>query len=190
MEIAMADNPASPTKAGSADTRGNYYGDGLSARAARQNASPARGGGQPIQPAQHLALGEDVWRGLSTVAGSWIGGGANQTAMKEIFEVSDNLFATMIIVDVVVANIWMGFLLYGANISDKIDLRLKADNTAITELKNKIADYRASISEMPTTTSLFLLMAIAFGGVAMAHIGADIISPFLESGFPAGSVMP
>ena len=38
---------------------------------------------------------DQLWRGLSTVAGSWIGGGANQTAMKEIFEVSDNLFATM-----------------------------------------------------------------------------------------------
>ncbi|MEE8112699.1 MAG: DUF819 family protein, partial [Acidobacteriota bacterium] len=29
-----------------------------------------------------------VWRGLTTVAGSWIGGGANQAAMKEVFEVS------------------------------------------------------------------------------------------------------
>ena len=27
-----------------------------------------------------------VWRGLTTVAGSWIGGAANQTAMKEVFE--------------------------------------------------------------------------------------------------------
>lgn len=121
----------------------------------------------------------ELWRGLSTIAGSWIGGGANQTAMKEIYDVKDNLFGTMIVVDVVVANIWMGFLLYGANISDKIDLKLKADNTAITSLKNKISDYRSSIEEMPTTTSLFVLMAVAFGGVAIAHLGADIISPFL-----------
>ena len=27
-----------------------------------------------------------VWRGLSTLAGSWIGGGANQTAMLEIYQ--------------------------------------------------------------------------------------------------------
>ena len=27
-----------------------------------------------------------VWRGMTTVAGSWIGGGANQAAMKEVFE--------------------------------------------------------------------------------------------------------
>ena len=122
---------------------------------------------------------EELVGGLSTIAGSWIGGGANQTAMKEIHEVADNLFGTMIVVDVVVANIWMGFLLYGANISDKIDAMLKADNSAITDLKNKISDYRASIEVMPTTTSLFMLMAIAFGGVALAHFGADVISPFL-----------
>lgn len=124
---------------------------------------------------------DELWRGLSTIAGSWIGGGANQAAMKEIYDVKDNLFGTMIVVDVVVANIWMGFLLYGANISDKIDLKLKADNSAISSLKNKISDYRASIEEMPTTTSLFILMAVAFGGVAISHFGADVISPFLST---------
>jgi uncharacterized membrane protein len=124
---------------------------------------------------------EDVWRGLSTVAGSWIGGGANQTAMKEIFEVGDNLFASMIVVDVVVANIWMGFLLYGASISDKLDLRLKADNTAITDLKQRVQDYRSKVERIPTTTDVFVLLAVAFGGVALAHWGADIITPFMES---------
>jgi len=125
------------------------------------------------------AQADELWKGLSTIAGSWIGGGANQAAMKEIYKVSDNLFGTMIVVDVVVANIWMGFLLYGANISDKIDAKLKADNTAITSLKKKVEDYRAKIEEVPSTTKLFVLMAVAFGGVALAHFGSDIISPFI-----------
>lgn len=123
---------------------------------------------------------EDVWRGLSTVAGSWIGGGANQTAMKEIFEVGDNLFASMIVVDVVVANIWMGFLLYGASISDKLDMRLKADNTAITDLKQRVQDYQASIARIPSTTDVFVLLAVAFGGVSLAHWGSDVIVPLME----------
>ena len=124
---------------------------------------------------------DDVWRGLSTVAGSWIGGGANQTAMKEIFDVQDNLFGTMIVVDVVVANIWMGFLLYGANISDKLDGWLKADNSAIEDLKQRVADYRASILEMPTLTKTFILMAVAFGGVAISHWGSDIVTPWMST---------
>ncbi len=124
---------------------------------------------------------DELWRGLSTVAGSWIGGGANQTAMKEIFEVSDNLFATMIIVDVVVANIWMGFLLYGANISKKVDGWLQADASAIDDLIKRVSDYRASIATIPTTTNMFILGGVAFGGVALAHWGADILTPFFKT---------
>ena len=47
------------------------------------------------------------WRGLSTVAGSWIGGGANQAALKEISGTLDDQFSVMLIVDVFVANLWM-----------------------------------------------------------------------------------
>ncbi|MFT6708941.1 MAG: putative membrane protein [Flavobacteriales bacterium] len=129
------------------------------------------------------ASSDDVWRGLATVAGSWIGGGANQTAMKEIYDVSDNLFATMIIVDVVVANIWMGFLLYGANISDKVDGWLDADSSAIEDLKERMSSYSESIKQMPTLTTTMVLMAVAFGGVAIAHFGADTITGAMSDEF-------
>jgi uncharacterized membrane protein len=121
----------------------------------------------------------ELWHGLSTIAGSWIGGGANQTAMKEIFEVSDNLFASMIVVDVIVANIWMGFLLYGANITKKLDKWLKADVSAIEQLKEKVKNYRSSVEKIPSSTDLFIMLAIAFGGVAISHWGSDIMSPFM-----------
>ncbi|GJM34243.1 MAG: membrane protein [Saprospiraceae bacterium] len=126
------------------------------------------------------ATPDQLWRGLSTIAGSWIGGGANQTAMKEIFEVGDNLFASMIVVDVVVANIWMGFLLYGASISDRLDKVLKADNSAITELKAKVENYRGKIERIASTKDLFILLAVAFGGVALSHWGSDMIIPFMK----------
>lgn len=123
---------------------------------------------------------DEVWRGLSTVAGSWIGGGANQTAMKEIYEVSDRIFASMIVVDVVVANIWMAFLLYGANVAEKVDRWLKADTSAIESLKKKVEDYQDSIKVNPSTTQLFVLFGVGFGGVALAHWGADVITPFIS----------
>lgn len=124
---------------------------------------------------------DELWRGMSTVAGSWIGGGANQTAMKEIFEVRDDLFGTMIIVDVIVANIWLAFLFYGANISDKIDKKLKADNSAIKDLEQRMSDYSKSVMKIPTTVEMFRLLAFAFGGVALAHFGADVIAPAMKS---------
>lgn len=123
---------------------------------------------------------EELWRGLSTVAGSWIGGGANQTAMKEIFQVGDQLFGTMVVVDVVVANIWMGFLLYGANIAPRLDKWLKSDTSAITDLQHRVENYRTSVERIPTTRDLFIMLAVAFGGTGLAHWGADIITPFME----------
>jgi uncharacterized membrane protein len=129
----------------------------------------------------HAPPGDEIWRGLSTIAGSWIGGGANQTAMKEIYKCKEGLFSTMIIIDVVVANIWMGFLLYGAGRYHEIDKKMKADNSAIEDLKKRIENYRASIARIPSTTDFFIILAIAFGATAAAHLGADIISPFMES---------
>jgi uncharacterized membrane protein len=122
---------------------------------------------------------EDLWKGLSTIAGSWIGGGANQTAMKEIFSVNENLFAVMIVVDVVVANVWMGLLLYGASITDKIDKWLKADTSAIVDLKNKMSAFQKEVERIPDTKSLLYLLTIAFAGVALSHWGADLITPWL-----------
>ena len=64
---------------------------------------------------------EAVWRGMTTVAGSWIGGGANQAAMKEVYEVGGDIFSAMVTVDIIVANIWMAALLLIAGNAKAID---------------------------------------------------------------------
>lgn len=124
---------------------------------------------------------DEVWRGLATVAGSWIGGGANQTAMKEIYGASDELFSAMITVDVIVANIWMAFLLVGAGMAEKIDGFFKGDTSAISELKEKVQSYHASIAKVTTLTDIMIICAIGFGGTAIAHLIADIVTPIMES---------
>lgn len=126
-----------------------------------------------------------VWRGMSTLAGSWIGGGANQTAMKEVFEVGDKVFSAWIAVDVLVANVWMAFLLYGASQAKKIDTRTGADDTAIEALKDKVEAYQSKHARIPSTTDLFVILGIGFGACAVAHFGADTIAPYFQDNFPA-----
>lgn len=138
-----------------------------------------------INPA--LIAGSDidsVWRGLSTVAGSWIGGGANQAAMKEVFQVDNEIFSAMVAVDVIVANIWMAFLLYGAGINDKIDNWLQADSSSIDVLKNKIEAYQAQIMKIPNTADTIRVLSIGFGITAVAHFGADLIAPWIFQNAP------
>ena len=72
-----------------------------------------------------------VWRGLSTLAGSWIGGGANQTAMLEIYKYNPAKFGGMVFVDVVIANIWMAILLIGVGKKNRINKWLGADLSLI-----------------------------------------------------------
>lgn len=122
-----------------------------------------------------------IWRGLATIAGSWIGGGANQTAMKEIYGASDTLFSAMIVVDVVVANIWMAFLLYGAGVSDSLDKKLKADNTAIADLKNRVEKQQLANARIPSFTDIMVILGVGFGAVASAHLLSDVISPGIEA---------
>ena len=127
---------------------------------------------------------EAVWRGLSTVAGSWIGGGANQAAMKEVFQVDDTIFSAMVAVDVIVANVWMAFLLYGAGMNNKIDNWFQADSSSINKLKDKIEAYQSQILRIPNTTDTIKVLSVGFGITAFAHLGADIIAPAILKNAP------
>ena len=126
-----------------------------------------------------------VWRGLTTVAGSWIGGGANQTAMKEVFEVGDDLFSAMVAVDVLVANVWMAILLYSAGRSDAIDRKLKADNSAIEDLKHRVAEYQARIARIPALADTMKILGIGFGATALAHFAGVPLAGWLGRAWPA-----
>ncbi|MFN0730148.1 DUF819 family protein [Polaribacter gochangensis] len=119
-----------------------------------------------------------VWRGLSTLAGSWIGGGANQTAMLEIYQYNPQKYGGMVIVDIVVANIWMAVLLVGIGKKDKIDKWLKADTSAIEDLKNKVTSFTQKIKRNPSLTDLMVMLAIAFGTVGFGHFSSKYLSQF------------
>jgi uncharacterized membrane protein len=119
-----------------------------------------------------------VWRGLSTLAGSWIGGGANQTAMLEIYKYNPAKYGGMVIVDIVIANIWMAILLIGIGKKDKIDKWLKADTSAIEDLKNKVTTFTQKIMKNPSLTDIMIMLSIAFGTVGFGHFSSKYLSSF------------
>ncbi len=121
-----------------------------------------------------------VWRGLATLAGSWIGGGANQTAMLEIYGFNQKLYGGMVFVDIVVANLWMAIILIGIGKSERIDKWLKADTSAIENLKEKVSNYSAEITRNPSLSDLMIMAAIAFGAVSFAHFSAGYLAEFFS----------
>lgn len=134
-----------------------------------------------IYPEALNGAGPDaVWRGLSTLAGSWIGGGANQTAMLEIYGYNQKLYGGMVFVDIVVANIWMAIILIGVGKSKGIDKWLQSDTAAIEELKEKVSSFSKKIERNPSLNDLMIMVALSFGTVSLAHLGAGYLSEFFS----------
>ncbi len=124
-----------------------------------------------------------VWRGLSTIAGSWIGGGANQAAMFEIFRYTPEKYGAMVLVDIVVANIWMAIILLGVGKTKRLDNWLKADTSAIETLKIKVTEFAEKITRVPTLKDYMIMLSLAFTAVGIAHFFGGHISSFLTDSF-------
>ena len=116
---------------------------------------------------------EDTWQGMTALCGSWIGGGANMVALGEIAGVSSDMFSMMVIVDVFIANIWMGILLYLAGQQRRIDRWTGADTSAIEELQQRIADFQAKTSRIPSLTDLIIICAFGFVGAYLAYLAGN-----------------
>ena len=121
----------------------------------------------------------DTWAGMAALAGSWIGGGANMLAMKEIFQVDATTFGQFAVVDVGVGYAWMAVLIYLAARAPAIDARSGADTAAIEDLKQRLAAFHAEHQRAASLTDMMLIVGIAFGAVGLAHALAAPLSAWL-----------
>ncbi len=124
-----------------------------------------------------------VWRGLATIAGSWIGGGANQAAMLEVFAYNPKKFGDMVLIDIVVANLWMAIILLGIGRSRQIDTWLKSDTSSIEALKQKVSDYTERITRVTTLNDYIIMACLAFTAVGISHFLGHHFAEFLEDNF-------
>lgn len=111
----------------------------------------------------------ETWRGMTTITGAWIGGGANQAAMKEVFEVDANVFGQFVAVDVLVANVWTAVLLFMTGRAQAFDRWTGADLTAINALKERIESFQAEHARMPSLTDVMVILAVGIGVTGLSH---------------------
>ena len=125
-----------------------------------------------------------VWRGMAALAGSWIGGGANMLAMKEIYGADGKIFTIMVTVDIIIANLWMACLLYFAANHKRIDAKNGADTSGINRLIDKVEAFEREHARRPELKDFIFIFAIAFGAAGFAHLAADFLVPFFQTNFP------
>ena len=117
-----------------------------------------------------------AWRGLATLAGSWIGGGANQTAMLEVYGYPLEGFAALLAVDIIVAEIWMVFLLYGAGMHERVDRWLGADSSSVSRLRDTMAAFTEKVARVPSANDMIMLAGFTFAAVGFCHWSAGWMS--------------
>jgi uncharacterized membrane protein len=78
----------------------------------------------------------------------------------------------------------MALLLYGASQTDRINKWLKADDSSVTEIREKIEAYQLSTMRIPSTADILMILGVAFGVTGLAHLGADYIAPWVAEHAP------
>lgn len=124
-----------------------------------------------------VELGDQAWKGLAALAGSWIGGGANFVAIGESVGAEATTMSMMVVVDVAVANVWMAMLLAFAGREESMDAAIGADRSRIDDLRQRIEAFTASVERPTTLADLLAMLALAFG----VTWGATMLAPLLPS---------
>jgi len=120
-------------------------------------------------------MGEQAWKGLAALAGSWIGGGANFVAIGESVGAEASTISMMVVVDVAVANVWMAALLFFAGREKKMDAAIGADRTRIDEVREKVESFQNKVSRPTTLPDLLLIIALAIGGTVACTAIAGLL---------------
>ncbi len=126
----------------------------------------------------------DVWRGLTAVAGSWIGGGANQAAMKDVFQIPNEMFGVMVAVDIVVSGIWMAVMLWVAANSARLDAASGADTSAIVALRDRVERLQREHTRIPTLADLMMIVGVGFGFTGLSHAIGNPLAAWIAATAP------
>ncbi|MBU8898792.1 hypothetical protein DRW03_11205 [Corallococcus sp. H22C18031201] len=120
-------------------------------------------------------LGDQAWKGLAALSGSWIGGSANFVAIGQSVGALDSILSMMVVVDVGVSNVWTAVLLSFAGRELAMDARIGADRRALEAVREEAARLQAGTARPASLPDLMWMVTIAFGvTVAATELAARL----------------
>ncbi len=126
----------------------------------------------------HNVLGPESWKAIGTLSASWVGGTANELAVKEATGLSDALFGPLFISDITIVYIWMTFLMILSGSQKKIDRVIGADRKQLEMTlhhKESAKSGKRTAKLQISLKSLIFLLVIGFGGGILSNrIGNQI----------------
>lgn len=118
----------------------------------------------------------DAWKGVSALAGSWIGGNANLTAVAAGVDVEPEILAPFLVVDTVLAYSWMGLVIFFSRFQDAYNKRFNIDTSIIDDLNQRMELQNQKVeTRRPSTGDIAI---IAGAGFTLAVICFRLGGPF------------
>ena len=132
----------------------------------------------------HGWLPDDSWKGIGTLAGSWIGGTANMLATKEMLGASDAQLGLAVVADNVIYIVWLPLLLMSRDYAERFNkwARVPADRIAAMDAA---AELHVEEDHAPTMQQYLYLAAVVFGVAAIGHGVAPPIAEWLSGASPS-----
>ncbi len=106
----------------------------------------------------HGFLGKDSWQALGALCGSWMGGGGNMLAIQAALDVPESTMAYALVMDSICATLYVMFLLWAIQMSDKFNKWTKADTHLIDEVGESLAKEAAANTKPLVWQNIILLV--------------------------------
>lgn len=141
-------------------------------------------GGPMALSLSHLFFPNDFnaesYKGLATIAGSWIGGTANQMALNAIFLPTPNELAKAVTVDVFFGETWLAMLLFIIPFQDRLNRYLKAEYEASLIPSNLDEDL---LVKKFTFNNLIYILGFGFAITLLSNSAGLFLSKFIGISF-------
>ncbi len=85
-------------------------------------------------------IGTDGWQALGALCGSWMGGGGNMLAIQAALNVPESMMAYALVMDSICATLYVMFLLWAINFSEKFNKWTKADTHLIDSVGKSLEE--------------------------------------------------
>ncbi len=128
-------------------------------------------------------LGNEAWKSLGALCGSWMGGGGNMLAIQAALHVDEGSMAYALVMDSICGTIYIMFLLWAIGRADHFNRWTKADTRLIDSVGHSLRQAAAENEKKFTWQNLLILLGCGFLVSALSeHAGAFVNEyiPFLD----------
>ena len=120
-------------------------------------------------------LGNEAWKSLGALCGSWMGGGGNMLAIQAALQVDEGSMAYALVMDSICGTVYIMFLLWAIGRADHFNRWTKADTRLIDSVGHSLRQAAAENEKQFTWQNLLILPGCGFLVSALSdHVGAFI----------------